>query len=197
MSLTGEVHEAEAPMFTAEARDTARSVHGWTAFVALILRLGGLLLFIGAVAGAAFVATKAPADRFSIAALGTLFAIAGMAMMGMGFVLTRYSDHLLIAANQKRGAALLDALPYETGYWVLAALFTLALLASTLAMNRAETLGRDAMNEPQQTTSEAGGASLQLVEGADSKLDRIALGFVIAGAGAIISALIPLRAARG
>ncbi|HEV7765897.1 MAG TPA: hypothetical protein VGQ76_12915 [Thermoanaerobaculia bacterium] len=121
--------------FTPEAAKAAQSLHNWTRFAALMMATAGAILLIATLVIAGAAASKYPAQRGLIAAAGTAYAIMSLAMLCFSFLLVRHGQKLETAAKQHRAAPLVEALPYETGIWAIAAGYVaVSLLSIALAL---------------------------------------------------------------
>jgi hypothetical protein len=184
-------------MFTPEAATAAQSVHNWTRFAALVTGTAGALLLIITLVVASGAASKYPLQRGLIAGIGTAYATLALVMLCLSFLLVRYGQKLELAAKQRRAALLVEAVPYETGVWAIAAgyvgicVLIIVISALTPATRQFPVESEQAAQFAQTSPSE-GTPEPIIDEGVVMKLNIVCGAFALVGLVMVIDAIRPL-----
>jgi hypothetical protein len=184
--------------FTPEAAQAAQSVHNWTRFAALIMATAGSLLLVVTLILAGSYASKYPAQRGLIAGVGTAYAAIALVMLCYSFLLVRYGQKLELSAKQRAAAPLVEALPYETGAWGIAAGY-IAISVLALVLSLLTPAARPLLDNGGQAVTQAAQAAPEPspFEGAEDAVDArtanlVCRAFAVVGLALVISALKPV-----
>ncbi|HYO76527.1 MAG TPA: hypothetical protein VE010_08690 [Thermoanaerobaculia bacterium] len=119
-------------LFTNESARAVMTVHAWVRFAAIVGACSALILLAVTVVASGLLAGDYPQLRGAIAGVGTLYACCALGMLCAAFLLARYSAKLESAAKLRRASVLMEALTYETGYWMITAAYAVLWFVSTV-----------------------------------------------------------------
>jgi hypothetical protein len=150
-----DARQSAEPLFTREMGRIASECSRWISIIATIAWGLGFLFLTVAVAGTGRAVDAAGASAIGVlVAAGTVYAVAGLTLLLMSFVLFRLSRRLRAAYSQKSPASLTDAMSYENAFWWTAAgLVVINAVTIVVSLSIVMFRGSVLQSQPRRTVS--------------------------------------------